>query len=239
MFSSCLEVSNAALKIAHVVDACLEGISAPHHSTSLGGKLTCKIASLCISTPLQDGMRSFRTPNSSFILLLLLRSMILCAVFLATLRPAAVLAVAVLRLPPALAGFEDFVAFPGGTYAASSSLPPSCACDAGCILLRERDGGGGREKSEGSLPPEECLEALTDSGEANACGETSLRGGAPWPATAEGGSWNCESSCGRLSACMPLISVEGAGVGGKVAGGMLAARELLLLLLRMLQSFHE
>lgn len=50
--------------------------------------LTCKMASLCIS-PVQAGIMSFKTANSSFILDLRRRSMRLCAVFLAIFRPAA------------------------------------------------------------------------------------------------------------------------------------------------------
>lgn len=47
------------------------------------------MASLCISTPLQAGIMSFNTPNSSFILDRRRRSMMLCAVLRAILRPAA------------------------------------------------------------------------------------------------------------------------------------------------------
>ena len=50
-------------------------------------QLTCRIANLCIS-PLHAGIISLSTPNSSFILDLLLRSIKLCAVFLAIFRPA-------------------------------------------------------------------------------------------------------------------------------------------------------
>lgn len=53
--------------------------------------LTCKMASLCIS-PVQAGIMSFKTANSSFILDLRRRSMRLCAVFLAIFRPAALVA---------------------------------------------------------------------------------------------------------------------------------------------------
>lgn len=135
-------------------------------------ELTCRIASLCSSAPLHEGIKSFKTPNSSFILLLLLRSIILCAVFLATLRPAAVLAVPVFFFLAPLAGLEVFVALLGGTYAASSLRSSSCTGDAIGILLHDRDGRGGSEKSDGSVPVEGCLEALIDSGEASECGET-------------------------------------------------------------------
>jgi len=48
-----------------------------------------RMASLCISTPLQAGIMSLSTPNSSFIFDLRLRSMTECAVFRAILLPAA------------------------------------------------------------------------------------------------------------------------------------------------------
>lgn len=48
---------------------------------------TCKIANLCIS-PVQAGIISFNTPNSSFILDLLLLSIKLCAVLRAIFLPA-------------------------------------------------------------------------------------------------------------------------------------------------------
>src|ERR1700749_1752356 len=61
--------------------------------------LACRMANLCMSWPVQAGIMSLRTPNSSFILDLLRRSIRLCAVLRAILRPAAVL------VPAALACF--------------------------------------------------------------------------------------------------------------------------------------
>ena len=60
----------------------------------------CNIASLCISTPSHAGIISLSTPNSSFILLRRLRSMMLCAVFLAIFRPAALVVEGCLRFVP-------------------------------------------------------------------------------------------------------------------------------------------
>ena len=47
------------------------------------------MASLCISWPVHAGIMPFRVANSSFILDLRLRSITLCAVFLAIFLPAA------------------------------------------------------------------------------------------------------------------------------------------------------
>ena len=108
-----------------------------------GGRFTWSIASLCISWPLQAGIISFRTPNSSFIFDLRRRSIRLCAVFLAILRPAAlVLLVCFLLVPVGVLVAAVVLAF--------------CAC--GCeldvswlslgfiwMILRDRVGGGGSE----------------------------------------------------------------------------------------------
>jgi len=66
------------------------------------------MASLCISCPLHAGIMSLSTPNSSFILDLLLRSIRLCAVFLAILRPAAVALPACFLLVPLAAAVVVF-----------------------------------------------------------------------------------------------------------------------------------
>lgn len=59
----------------------------------------CKMASLCISTPLHAGIMSLSTPNSSFIFDRLRLSMIECAVFLAIFLPAADVAEGCFLLP--------------------------------------------------------------------------------------------------------------------------------------------
>lgn len=99
--------------------------------------LTDRIASLCISCPLQAGIISFNTPNSSFIFDRLLLSIRLCAVFLAILRPAAVVPALDFLFPPAAAGVLAAV---GACAAASTS---------GFIWMIFLDlvGGGGRVKS--------------------------------------------------------------------------------------------
>ena len=103
--------------------------------------LTCSIANLCISWSLQAGIISLSTPNSSFILDLRLRSIKLCAVFRAILRPAAVVLLACFFLPPA--------AFSAGAFASCFSgcaLGGSCASFGFiCMILRDLVGGGGRE----------------------------------------------------------------------------------------------
>lgn len=60
------------------------------------------MASLCISTPVQAGIIPFSTPNSSFILNLLRRSIKLWAVFLAIFLPTAVVGL------PSSAVLSDF-----------------------------------------------------------------------------------------------------------------------------------
>ena len=97
----------------------------------------CKIASLCISMLSQAGIMSFSTPNSSFILLLRRRSMMLWAVFLATLRPAALVADGGLRLLlVALCGLG------GGCDASKEDEFDDLGFT--WIILRARLGGGGK-----------------------------------------------------------------------------------------------
>jgi hypothetical protein len=106
--------------------------------------LTCNIANLCIS-PLHAGIKLFRTPNSSFILLLLRRSIKLCAVFLAIFLPAALVALGCFLLAPVAAGVcAVAVAFFAAVFAADAEV---CGCSSRgfiWIILRERVGGGGR-----------------------------------------------------------------------------------------------
>lgn len=64
-------------------------------------------------------------------------------------------------------------------------------------------------------------------GEANEFGGVPMIVDVPWYVypvwlTAEGGSSKWASVWGRLEASLPLMSVEGAGVGGKVVAGILA-----------------
>lgn len=87
------------------------------------------------------------TPNSSFIFDRRRRSIKLCAVFLAILRPAAVVPV-----------FADFLLLPGFAVGEVSptvdnfAATPGCACcslSLGfiCMILRDLVGGGGSAKS--------------------------------------------------------------------------------------------
>jgi len=116
-------------------------------------RLTCRIASLCIS-PEQAGIMLFRRANSSFILDLRRRSIRLCAVFLAIFLPATlVLDGCFLLLPVEVAGAPS-VAAPAvlavGAFVIEA-LPTALAEPVSswgrgfiCMILRERVGGGGR-----------------------------------------------------------------------------------------------
>lgn len=66
--------------------------------------LACRIASLCISCPSQAGTMSFKVPNSSFILERRRRSIRLCAVLRAILRPATLVELGVFRFALELEG---------------------------------------------------------------------------------------------------------------------------------------
>lgn len=91
---------------------------------------------------------SLSTPNSSFILDRLRRSIRLCAVFLAILRPAAVVpAVADFLLLPAFAA--DLVSPVDTAFDTSAAEGASCAQPLGfiCMILRDLVGGGGSAKS--------------------------------------------------------------------------------------------
>jgi hypothetical protein len=83
-----IEFGEVLLQPAHVSDACLRRVS--NRVSCSASSQTCRMASLCISCPLHSGIISLRTPNSSFIFDRRLLSIKLCAVFLAILRPAAV-----------------------------------------------------------------------------------------------------------------------------------------------------
>lgn len=99
------------------------------------------MASLCISCPTHAGIISFKTPNSSFILDRLLRSIKLWAVLRAILRPAAVDPPACFLFPPAAAAGAAFAVAVGDVVL-------NWSCDSFgfiWIILRERVGGGGSE----------------------------------------------------------------------------------------------
>lgn len=102
---------------------------------------TCKMASLCIS-PVQAGIMLLSTANSSFILLRLLLSIRLCAVFLAILRPAALAVLGCLFFPLAALVAAGLVA------SLVEELARASSCDRGFIWIIFLDlvGGGGRAK---------------------------------------------------------------------------------------------
>jgi hypothetical protein len=110
---------------------------------------TWRIASLCISCPVHAGIMSFNVPNSSFILDRLRRSIRLCAVLRAVLRPAALVALGCFL-------FEVGVGLGvGSSEVLDGCLPLFLALrDLGAdvfgfiwIILRARVGGGGKLKS--------------------------------------------------------------------------------------------
>jgi hypothetical protein len=211
--------------------------------------LTCKIASLCIS-PVQAGIISFKTENSSFILDLRRRSMRLCAVFLAIFRPAALEADGCFFFtgPASLVAATAAFFFALGVLA---ELLPSVAGSAGFfsswalgfiwMILRDLVGGGGRAKL-GSLfvaagadgrrldltASLGCIlnGALGEAGDSGDAGVSSLsicelaRG----CLIAGGGSSkaNCSGDSCLVPSC-PAISVEEAGVGGNAVRGMVGA----------------
>ncbi len=119
--------------------------------------LTCRIASLCISCPLHAGIMSFSTPNSSFIFDRRRRSIKLCAVLRAILRPAAVAPVLFCFLfPPAWLAVLGVLPTAGGEVIAfCAGAGKACCCCAPLLLsfgfiwmiLRDRVGGGGSAKS--------------------------------------------------------------------------------------------
>lgn len=116
------------------------------------------MASLCIS-PVQAGIISFRTANSSFIFDLRRLSIKLWAVFLAIFRPAALVAEGCFFLdetgPAAAVGVVFVVAASAAPLVAAAGvvLAPSASSEAvssvrGFIwmILRDLVGGGGKEK---------------------------------------------------------------------------------------------
>lgn len=127
--------------------------------TLLEQRPTWRMASLCISWPLQAGIMFFSVANSSFILDLRRRSIRLCAVFLAIFRPAALVALGCFFLElagaaPVGAALPDSLSL--GLLPAGSA-GRSWACSLGFIwmILRVRVGGGGRSNwSRGRLTPD-------------------------------------------------------------------------------------
>lgn len=198
------------------------------------------MASLCIS-PVHAGIMSFKTPNSSFILDLLRRSIRLWAVFLAILRPATLVAEGCFFLAGAA-----LLAAALGPSTTTSGCSSGCSLGFICMILRERVGGGGRAKESlaaGFWAMDERRRILTTSLAGNA-GETGEAGryeefelfdtedcfveeldGRDWAwesaaATAGGGSSKDIWSGGKAEPSWPLISVEEAGVGGGSGRGM-------------------
>lgn len=145
------EFRDAVFEVADVVDG---GLGSNLVKTVFDGELvnedenrgcfTCNIANLCIS-PVHAGIISFRTPNSSFIFDLLLRSIKLCAVFLAIFLPATLVDDGCLFFD---AGVE---VFPTGLFETSlidSASTSSCwALGFIWMIFLDLVGGGGSAKA--------------------------------------------------------------------------------------------
>lgn len=119
-----LEIFNALFQVVDIVDACLDVVSIEFGPLTLASRydnFTCKIASLCMSWPVQAGIISFSVVNSSFILDRRLRSIRLWAVLRAIFRPAALVALGCFFLPLA-AGADD--PLPDDSFAAFPVEPP-------------------------------------------------------------------------------------------------------------------
>lgn len=136
--------------------------SLPWEQALFSSELTCNIASLCIS-PSQAGIMLLRTANSSFIFDLRRLSIRLCAVFLAILRPATLVAdgcffldktaslaagaaTVVAIVAPADATFllEPVDALPAPAPADLTGLLDSCVRGFIWMIFRDRVGGGGK-----------------------------------------------------------------------------------------------
>jgi hypothetical protein len=196
--------------------------------------LTCRIANLCIS-PVHAGIISFKTPNSSFIFDLRLRSIKLCAVFRAILRPATLVEDGCFFFGAELAGF------PADAFEASlKGSGASSGCPRGLIWIIFLDlvGGGGRAKVSlvGTCAADERRRILTTSlaGIAGDFGEVgwyeeaeedfvddALEGWDSPLATAGGGSSKDICREEKWNPSFPLISADGAGVGGWLGRGMI------------------
>ncbi len=174
---------------------------------------TWRIANLCISWSLHAGIISLSTPNSSFIFDLRLRSMTECAVFLAIFFPAALVKLGCFLLA-GVDAVEEGAAFLPAVFGAGFGLcgPPESSLCFGFgfiwMILRERVGGGGREKS--ALVMVDC--------ECRVPAEFLLL---PVAAIAGGGrrkDISSDDSC--WVPFWPVISVDDAGVGGRVTRGI-------------------
>lgn len=176
---------------------------------------------------------SLSTPNSSFIFDLLLRSIKLCAVFLAIFRPATLVEEGAFFFEVAEAFAFDF----GDSSMASSGSSAACPLGFICMIFRDRVGGGGRAKASlaGATATEDRLRVLTASltfagevGEAELYEEVdevledALDGCVAFPATiAGGGSSNDIWRDGYREPSLLFISVDEAGVGGIWGRGIL------------------
>jgi hypothetical protein len=212
------------------------------------GPHTCKMANLCIS-PVQAGIILLSRANSSFILLRLLLSIRLCAVFLAIFLPAVLDALGGFFLPcccdtgaeasPAVA----FALAPAPLPLLPVSLPfdavvaPDVSAGPSCggfiwMILRERVGGGGRAKLLSFAWPaaEARRRALTtsaawrgydDDGDVGDCLGVSVGEMRPASWRAGGGSSNAtdREASFWVPSC-PQMSPEEPGVGGKPGRGM-------------------
>lgn len=167
----------------------------------------CRIASLCISTPLHAGIISLSTPNSSFILDRLRLSMIECAVLRAIFLPAADVADGCFFLPwelvAGLVGAELEVGVVGVGGSSRGFI---------CMIFLARVGGGGRSSFALALPDN--VRFLVITGEAG--GEDFI---------AEGGRAN-EFSISVIALSLGVGPVELAGVGGSFVRGIVRRQHL-------------
>lgn len=175
---------------------------------------TCNIASLCISWYVHAGIMPFNVANSSFILDLLLLSMTLCAVFLAIFLPATLVELGCF-LPFVLEPDAVFLVETLGTECEAGLQVSSVCCSFGsiCIMVRERVGGGGRVKL-GLAAECICLSVVE---------LPSVRLGA----IAGGGRLKDFSVAERGERSLPSISVEAAGVGGRLGRGIVTVLALM------------
>lgn len=175
---------------------------------------------------------SFNTPNSSFIFDLLLRSIRLCAVFRAILRPATLVEDGCFFL-----GEGAFAGTPFGASLGSSAISSTGPFGFICIIFLDLVGGGGSAKVSwvGFWASEDLRRVLTASltGIAGDVGEIEYvwceemddefeDGRVSVDVTAGGGSskdiWTPEN----WEPSLLLISVEDAGVGGCCGRGIVS-----------------
>lgn len=183
-------------------------------------------------SPVQAGIRPLSTANSSFILDLLLRSMRLCAVLRAILRPAALVAEVCFFLDPdSEALLLEVVPVPVVALAALAAADVDVVDSAWAwgfiwMILRDLVGGGGKANASFCCcccwaAADDRLRALTASLGCTGyvvLGETEAL--LP-PTMADGGSSKAIWRCERLfEVSWPLISVDELGVGGMDGRGM-------------------